>query len=129
MELSGDITGKSPVRWVGDRTPDVSCPIIYGGLVYLCMNDGRLLCVEQNDGKVLYEKRIHNAQYRTTGVVTEGHLYLTARDGVCTVVKTGREFEVVHENDLGEPQTASPVISNGTLYMRTYEALYAIRGK
>ena len=44
-------------------------------------------------------------------------------------MKMGRAFEVLAENELGEPQTASPVISNGTLYMRTYEALYAIRAK
>lgn len=37
----------------------------------------------------------------------------------------GKTFEVLDENELGEPQTASPVISNGALYMRTYEALYA----
>ena len=85
--------------------------------------------MEQATGQGIYEKRIHNAQYRASGVVTEGHLYLTARDGVCTVVKLGREFEVISENEFGEPQTASPAISNGTLYMRTYDALYAIRGK
>lgn len=41
----------------------------------------------------------------------------------------GKTFEVLDENELGEPQTASPVISNGALYMRTYEALYANRAK
>ena len=128
-ELDGNVTGKSPVKWVGDRTPDVSCPVIHEGLVYLCMNDGRLRCVDQKSGEKIYDERIHNAQHRASGVVSEGHMYLTARDGVCTVVKLGRQFEVLAENELGEPQTASPVISNGTLYMRTYEALYAIKAK
>lgn len=127
-ELSGNVTGKSPVRWVGERTPDVCCPIIHDDLVYLCMSDGRLLCVELTTGQPVYEKRIHNAQHRASGLVCDGHLYLTARDGVCSVVKLGRDFEVVAENELlGEAQTASPVVSHGTLYMRTYEALYAIR--
>ncbi len=126
--LHGDVTGqKETVRWVGDRTPDVSCPVIHEGLVYLCMNDGRLLCVDQATGEKKYESRIHNAQHRASGVVCEGHIYFTARDGVCTVVKAGPTFESLGESELGEPQTASPVIANGTLYMRTYEALYAIR--
>jgi outer membrane protein assembly factor BamB len=30
-------------------------------------------------------------------------------------------------NSMGENITASPVISNGTLYLRTFDALYAIR--
>ena len=128
-ELSGNVTGKSPVKWFGDKTPDVSCPVIHEGLVYLCMTDGRLRCVDQKTGEKVYDERIHNAQYRASGVVSEGHMYLTARDGMCTVVKLGKAFEVLAENELGEPQTASPVISNGTLYMRTYHALYAIRAK
>ncbi|RLS57150.1 MAG: pyrrolo-quinoline quinone [Planctomycetota bacterium] len=126
--LTGNITGKEDaVRWVGDRTPDVSCPVILDGLVYLCMNDGRLLCLDLKSGEKKYETRIHNAQHRASGVVSEGKIYFTARDGVCTVVKAGPTFELLSENDLGEPQTASPVISNGTLYMRTYDAIYAIR--
>ncbi len=128
-ELSGNVTGKAAVKWVGDKTPDVSCPVIHEGRVYLLMVDGRLRCVEQKTGEKVYDQRIHNAAYRASGVVSEGHMYLTARDGVCTVVKLGKAFEVLAENDLGEPQTASPLISNGTLYMRTYDALYAIRSK
>ncbi|MCZ6796123.1 MAG: pyrrolo-quinoline quinone, partial [Planctomycetota bacterium] len=58
-----------------------------------------------------------------------GRIYLTARRGVVTVVKAGREFEVLAENKMDEPITASPLISGGTLYLRTFDALYAIREK
>ena len=54
---------------------------------------------------------------------------MTARDGVVTVVKAGRKFEVLASNDLGEPAesiSASPAISNGRIYLRTFDALYAI---
>jgi hypothetical protein len=46
-----------------------------------------------------------------------------------TVVKAGRQFEILGQNDLAEPIAASPVISNGRLYLRTYKALYAIAAK
>ncbi len=43
------------------------------------------------------------------------------------MLKAGPRFEPVAENDIGnEPITASPAISNGTLYLRSYDALYAI---
>jgi hypothetical protein len=45
-----------------------------------------------------------------------------------TVVKAGRNFEILAQNDMGEPISASPAISNGRLYLRTFEALYAIEG-
>ena len=35
--------------------------------------------------------------------------------------------EIVAQNDTGEVMSASPVISGGTIYLRTFEALWAIR--
>jgi hypothetical protein len=42
------------------------------------------------------------------------------------VVKAGPKFEEVSTNALEEITTASPVISNGRIYIRTYESLWAI---
>ena len=55
-----------------------------------------------------------------------GFIYLTSRDGVITVVKAGREFEIVASNSMEEVIAASPVLTDGTLYLRSYQALYAI---
>jgi len=51
---------------------------------------------------------------------------LTARDGVVTVVKAGRNFEILESNDLGEGISSSPAISNGRIFIRSYDALYCI---
>ena len=56
----------------------------------------------------------------------DGKIYLTARDGTVSVIKAGRKFEVLAKNEMGEPTSASPVISNGRIYFRTFEAMYAI---
>ena len=45
-----------------------------------------------------------------------------------TVVKAGREFEIVASNAMDEVIAASPVIIDQTLYLRSYQALYAIGG-
>jgi hypothetical protein len=42
-------------------------------------------------------------------------------------LKAGKEFEILSDNAMGEDISASPVISGGTLYLRTFDALYAIR--
>jgi hypothetical protein len=42
------------------------------------------------------------------------------------VVKAGRTFEVVAKNEVGESTSASPVFAGGRLYLRTFDALYAI---
>ena len=72
-------------------------------------------------------QRVHAQRYRASPVLGDGKLYLTARDGVMTVVKTGEKFEVLAENDLGEDMSSSPVISNGVIYLRTFQHLWAIK--
>ena len=110
------------------QTPDVSIPLIHDGLVYLLHKDGKLQCVDLETGKELYFERTHSVQHRASPVYADGNIYICAKDGVCTVVKAGRNFELVASNEMGgEPITASPVIANGTLFIRTYDALYAIR--
>lgn len=124
----GDLTENSEViAWTIEQTPDVSIPLIVDDLVYLLHKDGKLQCLELKTGQQVYFERTHTVQHRTSPVYADGHIFFFGKDGVCTVVKAGREFKLVASNPMGEqPITASPVVSNGILYIRTYEALYAI---
>lgn len=125
--LSGDITGQeNAVSWVNERTPDVSIPLLKDGLVYLPHKDGRLACVDLKTGKELYFERTHTAQHRSSPLWVEGRLIWCARDGVCSVIEAGPEFKLLASNNLEEPITASPIVAAGVLYLRTYDALYAI---
>jgi outer membrane protein assembly factor BamB len=128
-DIDGDVNAHpQAIRWTYDKSPDVSIPLILEGLVYCVMKPGQVFVLDADTGKELNFKRIHNAEHRASPVYADGHIYICARDGVCTVLKAGAKLEVVAENDIGnEPITASPVISEGTLYLRSYDALYAIR--
>jgi outer membrane protein assembly factor BamB len=97
------------------------------GLIYHLHKDGKLQCLDAETGAEVYFERTHTSQHRASPVYAGGHIYLCAKDGRCTVVKAGREFSIVASNDLGEPITASPLVANGVLYIRTYDALYAIK--
>lgn len=124
---TGDITDSTQGHaWTQEDTPDVSSPLVHDGLVYLCRENGVLVCVDAATGKELYAERCHSDRYRASPVYGDGKVYLTARGGVVTVVKAGRTFERLAANDVGESISASPAVSNGTIYLRTFEALYAI---
>jgi outer membrane protein assembly factor BamB len=126
----GDVTNVAAVHWWThpQNTPDVPSPLIQGGLVYLCRENGNLIVLDAKTGEEYYEHRTHSDRYRASPLYADGKIYLTSRDGTITVVKAGKEFEVLATNTMGENITASPVIANGTLYLRTFDALYAIRG-
>ena len=127
-DLACDCSDKAAVvHWINPLTPDVSIPVIADGLVYLLHKDGKLQCVDLKTGEDLYLKRTHTGQHRTSPLLADGRLTFGSNDGWVSVVKVGREFELLDSIDIGEAITASLVFVNGTLYVRSYEALYAIR--
>jgi outer membrane protein assembly factor BamB len=126
--LKGKLADKpGAIRWVCPKTPDVSIPLIVEDCVYLLHKDGKLQCLDLATGREHYNERTHTSQHRASPVYADGHLYICARDGVTSIVRAGHRFELIAQNDLAESTTASPVIANGVLYLRTYNALYAIK--
>jgi outer membrane protein assembly factor BamB len=124
----GDITEQPQYfhwKWT-DSTPDVPSPLIVDDLLYLCRENGNLMCVELKTGEKVYTQSTTRDRHRASPVYADGNIYLTARNGIITVVRAGRTFEVVAQNDMGESISASPVISSGRIYIRTFDALYAI---
>lgn len=126
----GDITmDKDSHLWTLDKTPDVPSPLILDDLVYLCMENGDLHVVDRQTGEKLYMERTNRQRHRASPVYADGHIYLSARDGKVTVVKAGPKFEIVAENELKEDMSSSLAIANGTIYVRTFQHLWAIRNK
>jgi outer membrane protein assembly factor BamB len=127
----GNITGQEQYHhWVlAKNTPDVPSPLVVDGILYLCRENGNLYALDAKTGEVLYpEQRTHAHNHRASPVYADGKIYLTARDGTISVVKAGKEFQIVAQNKMGEEISASPVVANGTIYLRSFDALYAIRG-
>lgn len=125
----GDIADSSEyTHWKRpSNTPDVPSPLVVDGLVYLCRENGNLMCLDAKTGKEFYaDQPTTRDRHRASPVYADGHVYLTARKGIVTVVKAGPKFEIVAQNDMQESISSSPVISNGRIYIRTFDALYAV---
>ncbi len=125
---TGDITDSPTARlWTrAKNTPDVSSPLIYDGIVYLCREGGLMLTLDAKTGEEIYMERIHNHRHRASPVFADGKIYCTARDGVVTVLKAGRKFELITEIKMDEDISASPAISNGRIYIRSFQHLWCI---
>jgi outer membrane protein assembly factor BamB len=111
-----------------ENTPDVPSPLVHDGVVYLCRENGVLIAMDAKTGRELYQERTHSQRHRASPVYADGKIYLTARDGVVTVVRAGRQFEVLATNELGEGVSisSSPAVSGGRIYLRTFDALVAL---
>ncbi len=120
--------GAQQLAWKLDKgTPDVPSPLIADGLVYLSGENGRLTVVDAESGETVYAERVHQSQHRGSPVLADGKLFLTGTDGTVSVLRPGRKFEVLAKNKIDAGRlSASPAISQGTIYLRSYDALFAI---
>lgn len=126
----GDVTGKSELfRWqMPSKTPDVPSPLLHDGILYLSRENGILIAVDAKTGELIYEERAHGQPHRGSPIYADGKVFLMGLDGTVTVVRAGRKFEVLGRNEMGERLAASLAVADGTIYLRTHAALYAIGG-
>lgn len=114
------------VEWQLDRniskTPSM---IVHDGLVYCVSDDGIAICVDAESGEVVYRNRL-GGNFSASPLLSGDRLYFTNEAGMTTVVRAGREFEVLSENDLGERTLASFAVVDSSLLIRTENALYRI---
>lgn len=122
---SGKLT-KNDLIWSSPRvTPDVATPLIYGDFVFLARENGALACLDFKTGEKLIEKRYLADRHRSTPVAVDGKLVITGRDGRVFLIKANKELTELSSIALGEETTASPAVSGGKIFVRTFEALYA----
>ncbi len=101
-------------------------PFLLKGSLYVVKNGGILTAFDAKTGERLKTGRITGALggYSASPVLAEGRLYLASEEGKISIVRPGREWEVVQVNDLGEEIFATPALSGGRIFARTSQALY-----
>jgi outer membrane protein assembly factor BamB len=128
---SGDVTA-THVAWSTPRgSPFVPSGIVVGDLLYLVNDMQSILTVyDAKTGALAYQGRMGVAQregFSASPVAVNGKVFFTNDDGQTFVVQAGREFKVLHVNELGARTLASPALVDGTWYWRSDGQLVAIR--
>ncbi|HEU4595992.1 MAG TPA: PQQ-binding-like beta-propeller repeat protein [Pyrinomonadaceae bacterium] len=122
----GDVS-KSHLLWSFQNGPDVPTPVTDGKYFYVVNDRGIVWCLDAKTGQEVYgQKRLKSATYSASPVLADGKIYATSEDGVTSVLRAGPAFEVLAENSLGEYCLSSPAISDGQIFIRTSNHLYAI---
>ncbi len=131
----GDITlaeGRGSNRsvawsWVR-RGSYMPTPLAYEARLYVLSNQGVFDCYDLKSGSEVYRTRIAHGGlgFSASPVVADDRIYLPSEDGQVFVIRAGPEYELLANNDLGEPIMATPAISGTTLFIRARDHLYAI---
>ncbi len=126
---SGDLTGSDHIVWKYQKgSAYVPSSIYYQGHLYLVSDKGIITCLDGKTGEVIYEggRMPVAAEVKASPVAFADKILITNEDGATFVIKAGPEFEVLSSNSVGEPVWASPAISDGTIFIRGREHLFAI---
>jgi outer membrane protein assembly factor BamB len=122
----GDLTEKN-FLWRYQKTlPNVPSPVLHEKVLYLMKEGGILTALDGSTGVVLKQARLSGAlgDYFASPVAADGKLYTVSHEGKVSVLKPGRDWEVLAVNELGEECNATPAIADGHIYLRTHQTLY-----
>ena len=122
----GDVT-ESHIVWHHPFRRTISTVAIHDGIVYIPNFSGFFHALDRETGKLVWEYDMLAAVWGSPYVV-DGKVMLGDEDGDLTVLKAGREMEVLAEIGFGNVIYSTPVAANGTLYVMTRSHLYAIAG-
>jgi outer membrane protein assembly factor BamB len=123
----GDVTD-THVAWKERKGAPCTPSIIASGEEAYWVSDGGIAaCADVKTGQIHWSKRL-GGHFSASPVLAEGRIYFQNEEGVGYVVKAGKTFELMAENDLGERSLASPAVADGALYLRTESHLWRIGG-
>jgi outer membrane protein assembly factor BamB len=121
----GDLT-KSHLIWKAKAGATyVPSPVCYESRYYYVEDTGIANCLDARTGKPLWRERL-NGQFHASLVAGDGKVYFTSMEGAVSVVKAGKEFELLSRNEMGETIMASPAVSGGQLFLRGDKHLFCI---
>jgi outer membrane protein assembly factor BamB len=121
----GDVS-LSHVVWTNTRQVPFCASLLYhDGLVYTVKSGGLFACLDARDGKPVKVGRLSDStDYYASPVAGDGKIYLLDQRGRLSVIRAGRDWQVLSTSDFNEDVYATPAIADGRIYLRTAGHLF-----
>ncbi len=102
--------------------------VVHEGHLYAQDSGGIARCVEMKTGKTVWKERLPGKGKSWGSWVKSGdRIYTLSQPGDSVVFQASPEkLKVIAVNDLGEHTNSSPVVSDGNIFIRTYDSLWCI---
>ncbi len=127
----GDVTD-TRIEWIHKKfLPNVPSPLLLDGVIYMVKDGGIFSAVDAASGKALKVGRLGEAlgKYFASPVAADGKIYLLDADGVATVVRAEKDWQILYQRNFSEGMNSTPAIAGGRIYIRSHEAVYCFDGR
>jgi len=125
----GDVT-TSRLLWTSrDVGRVVATPIAANGLLYVADLGGTVHCLDAATGVQIWKHETHEAIWGSF-LLAADRLYVGNLDGRMTVLRAGRQKELLAEIQMDAPLYSKPTVVGDAMYLATFSRLYliAVRG-
>jgi outer membrane protein assembly factor BamB len=104
--------------------PGIPSPLVYDGVLYLLKDGSLLTSMDPASGDVIKQERVGRSEgYYASPIAADGRILTAGESGLVTVVKAGREWEVVSSIDIEEDIWSTPALGGNRVVVRTTESL------
>lgn len=100
-------------------------PVLKEGLIYTIDTRSQLLCLDAVTGETVWSEQLRG-RYNASPVWADGLVYFSSVRGETLVLRAGRTYDLVAENQLEGEVWATPAFVDGSVLMRTSRYLYKI---
>jgi outer membrane protein assembly factor BamB len=122
----GDVTDTHIAWSISKGAPNTPSPLLAGDEIYFVSDAGIMTCADAKTGTVHWQERV-GGNYSASPVFADGKIFIQSEEGVGTVLKPGKTFEILSKNDLKERTLASYAVDEGVIYIRGAEHLYRVQ--
>jgi outer membrane protein assembly factor BamB len=128
---SGNVTETNRLWHVTAPNPQrIGSGVILDGCIFMVNEPGLVQCLDVKTGKELWKDRLGGEKVWASIVAAEGRLYVTDEGGVTYVFAPNPEkLDLLAKNSVGEPTNSTLAISDGQLFLRTFEHLICIQNE
>lgn len=114
------------------QVPYVPTPLVADGRLFLWHDQGKVsmadLSADEPPKKVTWTERV-GGKFFGSPILAGDKIYCLSMDGRAVVIAAAEEFQLLGENDLGEPSNATPAVHQGHMYLRTESTLACLAGQ
>lgn len=126
---NGDVTSTHRAWRITAKNPQrVGSGVFHGGNFFMADATGFVECIDPKTGEPTWKERLDGTLWGSS-LKAGDRLYVSNLEGTTFVLKAGPKFELLATNKINEPIYAAPAVSNGEIFLRTYQNLYCVKGK
>jgi outer membrane protein assembly factor BamB len=103
----------------------VPTAVAFRDWLFTVHDNGTISCRNIADGKILWSQK-PGGKFYGSPVIADGKLYVMTTDGSVVVLAASDKYELLASNPLGEKTHATPAVSGGKLFLRTFTHLFCV---